>query len=318
MIELYIKGVKGEFMPVICNEVVWTTQKWGAGVLNFSVIKEGSIDFKEGNHVYLRVNGKNIFYGYVFSKSRNKDGIIAVTCYDQLRYLRNKDTYTYVGKKASQVLSMICDDYRLNKGNIVDTGFIIGPRVEDNSTLFDIIYNAINITRVNTGRSFILYDDFGKIALVDSNSMKTNLLINERSSIDFDYNTTIDKGVYNSIKLVHQKNTKYIHVFNVYTAKDEGLINDWGMLRHFEHINEDVNGNEAAKGMLNMYKTKNRYLSIKTAGNINIRAGSFVNVNLDIGDFLVNESMQVNTCRQIFSDNNHIMEVEVVGGVLNE
>ncbi len=318
MTELWIEGVKGIFMPVICDEISWYTEKWGAGTLKFTALKEGSIDYKEGDRVWLKVDDRELFMGYVFSKSRNKKGLIATTCYDQLRYLRNKDTYTYTAKKASDVVNMICDDYSLKKGVIENTGYVIPQRVEDNSTLFDIIYSALNITRMYNGRTYVLYDDYGSINLKSSSAMVTNLLVNDRSSIDFSYDTTIDKGVYNSIKLIHKKDTKYTHVLNVYTAKDPVSIKEWGVLQHYAHIDEETDGNVMARGLLNMYKTKNRSLIIKTAGNLNIRAGSYLWVKLDIGDFLVDELMEVKSCKHIFSDNNHIMEISVTGGVLNE
>ncbi len=318
MTELWIEGAKGIFMPVVCDEISWYTEKWGAGALKFTALKEGSIDYKEGDRVWFKADDKELFMGYVFSKSRNKKGLIATTCYDQLRYFRNKDTYTYTGKRASDVLNMICDDYGLKKGTIENTGYVIPQRVEDNSTLFDIVYSALNITRIYNGKSFVLYDDYGKINLKNSSSMVTNLLVNDRSSIDFNYDTTIDKGVYNSIKLIHKKDTKYTHTMNVYTAKDPTSIKEWGVLQHYAHIDEETDGNVMAQGLLKLYKTKNRSLLIKTAGNLYIRAGSFLWVKLDIGDFIVDELMEVKSCKHIFTDNNHIMEVSVTGGVLNE
>ena len=47
----------------------------------------------------LLVNGKTVFYGFVFTKQRDKTnggGVIRCTAYDQIRYLKNKDTYVYV------------------------------------------------------------------------------------------------------------------------------------------------------------------------------------------------------------------------------
>ena len=46
----------------------------------------------------FRFNGANVFYGYVFKKSRSDNRLIKVTAYDQLRYFKNKDTISYVNK----------------------------------------------------------------------------------------------------------------------------------------------------------------------------------------------------------------------------
>ena len=67
-------------------------------------------------------NGDEVFYGFVFTKSRQKDQIITVTAYDQLRYLNNKDTKVYEGKTATQFIQMLAADYRLNVGDMEDTG----------------------------------------------------------------------------------------------------------------------------------------------------------------------------------------------------
>lgn len=318
MTELLISGVKGIFSPTLCDEITLYTERWSMGELKFKVLKEGSIDFKEGNAVILKIDGHNMFYGYVFSKNRTKEGIISVTCYDQLRYLKNKDTYTYTTKKASEVIKMICDDYNINTGTIEDTLYTIPSRIEDNSTLFDIIYTALDLTKLYTGNDYVLYDDFGKITLKNINNFKTNLLIDSESAIDFDYKTTIDKDVYNKIKLLHKKDTKYIHIHNEYTAQDNESIKEWGILQYYKHIDEDTDGNATAESLLNKYKTKNRKLLITTFGNLYIRAGTSVYVNLDIGDFIINEEMQVYSCKHIFSDKEHTMELDVRGGVLNE
>ncbi|MDO4299930.1 MAG: hydrolase [Clostridia bacterium] len=318
MTELLIEGVKGIFSPTLCEEITLYTERWSMGELKFKVLKEGSIDFKEGNAVSLKVNNKNMFYGYVFSKSRTKEGIISVTCYDQLRYLKNKDTYTYTNKKASEVIKMICDDYNIKTGIIEDTLYTIPMRIEDNSSLFDIIYTAMEITMLNSGNDFVLYDDYGKINLRNTNNLKTNLLIDKESVIDFVYKTTIDKNVYNKIKLLHKKDTKYIHIHNEYMAQDDKSIKEWGILQYFSHIDEETDGNTTAKYLLNKYKHKNRRLIITTFDNLYIRAGASVYVNLDIGDFIINEEMKVYSCKHIFRDKEHIMELDVRGGILNE
>ena len=318
MIELLINGIKGVFSPTLIDEITLYTERWSMGELKFKVLKEGSIDFKEGNTVRLKVNNRNMFFGYVFSKSRTKEGIISVTCYDQLRYLKNKDTYTYTLKKASDVVRMICDDYKIATGTIEDTLYTIPSRIEDNTTLFDIIYTALNMTKLYNGNDYVLYDDFGRISLKNTRNLKTNLLIDNETAIDFDYKTTIDKNVYNKIKLLHKKDTKYLHIRNEYTAQDDKAVKEWGILQYYKHIDEETDGNATAQSLLNMYKTKNRKLVVTTIGNLYIRAGSSVYVNLDIGDFIVNEVMDVYSCKHIFRDKEHIMELDVRGGVISE
>ncbi len=318
-IELLISGVKGVFMPAVCGEIRLTSEKWGAGYLEFSVLKEGTIDFKEGDCVSLRVNNKDMFYGYVFTKKRTKKGIISVLCYDQMRYLKNKDTYSFSGQTAADIFKMIANDYSIKTGDIDYTGYCVPPRVEDNTTLMDILYTAVSLTEINGYGSFIIYDDFGKLCLKSTKYMVSNLIVDKNTAIDFDYQTTIDKDVYNRIKLIYKRDTKYTHTLNVFNAQDDDSIKQWGVLQYFKHIDiNNVDGNSEAAALLEKYKIKNRQLKVMTFGNVNIRAGWSVKAELDIGDFVLNENMRIKKCCHIFKGNSYNMELTLEGGVLVE
>lgn len=60
------------------------------GKLVFKVLKDDILDFSEGSPVRMKVDGDNVFFGFVFKQQRTKDKIITVTAYDQLRYLKIK------------------------------------------------------------------------------------------------------------------------------------------------------------------------------------------------------------------------------------
>ena len=162
-LELLISAPNGENIqiPILEEGIEWSTERRSTpGKLTFSVIKDEILNFSEGAAVRLKVDGKPVFYGFVFTKKREKDRVINVTAYDQLRYLNNKDTYVYENKTASQLVKMIADDFSLHTGTIENTGFVIESRVEDNTSLFDIIENALDVTLQNTKEMFVLYDDF--------------------------------------------------------------------------------------------------------------------------------------------------------------
>ena len=59
----------------------------------------------------------------MFKKQSDKENIINVTAYDQLRYLKNKDTYIYSNKTVSELIEMIAADFNLRVGVLEDTGF---------------------------------------------------------------------------------------------------------------------------------------------------------------------------------------------------
>lgn len=86
-------------------------RKGTPGKLEFTVVKGPGLNFAEGDPVKLTVNGTAMFYGFVFKKMRDKGGTIDVVAYDQLRYLKNKDTITEEGLKASDPSEAHCNRF---------------------------------------------------------------------------------------------------------------------------------------------------------------------------------------------------------------
>jgi len=312
--ELLIQNGKKVFIPVVQEDIQWTTERKGSpGKLTFKVHLDSSLDITEGNAVRFKWNGKNIFYGFIFSKKMDKDRIITVTAYDQLRYLKNKDTYVYENKTAGEVIKMIAADFQMQTGSIEDTGFKIASRVEDNQTLFDIIQNALDLTLENQKYMYVMYDDFGKIALKGLDNMRLNLLIDEETGQNFDYQSSIDESTYNRIKLVFDNEKTGQR--DVYIAQDSSNINNWGVLQYYDTLQEGENGQSKVNALLSLYNKKTRKLTIKDAfGDTRVRAGSMVVVMLDLGDVKLKNLMLVETCKHIFKLDEHTMELKLRGG----
>ena len=313
-VELLINGSGKLFQPIVEDGIQWTTERAGSpSTLKFTVIKDDVIEFQEGNAVRLKVDDQDVFYGFVFSKKRNREHNIEVTVYDQLRYLKNKDTYVYENKTASQVVQMIANDFNLNLGTIESTKYVIPSRVEDNHSLFDIIQNALDLELQNKGELYCLYDDFGKLTLKNIASMKLNLLLDPETVEDFDYTSSIDQNTYNKIKLVYDN--KDAGGRDVYIAQDSSHINTWGVLQHFEKLQEGENGQVKADALLKLYNKKTRNLKINNAlGELKCRAGVMVIVQMYLGDIELTNYMIVEKAVHTFKNNQHLMDLNLRGG----
>lgn len=312
--ELLIQHGNKVYQPIVTGEIQWQTERKGVqGSLTFKVVKDATLNFTEGDSVRLKVDGKKVFYGFVFQKKRNKDGIITVTAYDQLRYLKNKDTYVYSNKTASEVVQMLAKDFGLQCGTMEDTKFKIESRVEDNQTLFDIIQNALDLTLQNKKEMYVLYDDFGKLTLKNIGNMKVGILIDEDTGENFDYTSSIDGETYNKIKLVY--NNEKTGKRETYIAQDSSHINQWGVLQYFETIDEKTNGKAKADALLSLYNQKTRNLTIKGAfGDVRVRAGTLVAVSLNLGDIIANSFLLVEQAKHTFSESLHTMDLTLRGG----
>ena len=316
MFDLQIENEGTVYQPLLEDGVDWTTERAGTpGKLTFKVIKDNIINFQEGNPVKFYVDNKPVFLGYVFTKKRTKEKLISVTAYDQLRYFKNKDTYIYKNKKASEILTMVANDFELNIGDVEDTGYLIPKRSEDNKTLFDIVQNALNETITNTGKMYVLYDDFGSLTLKNIENMVTEFVLDENNVSDMDYSTSIDSETYNRIKLLYKNedgSREAITAFDSYTESK------WGRLQYFESIDTREGAEAKAKALLSLYNNKTRSLTLKNCiGDLQIRAGCTVAVKLNLGDIEVSNYLVCDKVKHSFKHGEHLMDITLIGGVLN-
>lgn len=320
-VEILIGNESGSkvYLPVVAEGIEWTTERKGSpGKLTFKILKDKILDFSEGSSVSMRENGDEIFLGFVFRQQRSKDQIITVTAYDQLRYLKNKDTIVYENKTADQFLQMIAADYNLNVGTLENTSYIIASRVEENTSLFEMIQNALDLTLTNTGEMFVLYDDFGRLNLKNLSSMTVGtqgayLMVDEETGENFECTSSIDENTYNRIKLTYDNEGTGTR--EVYIAQDSGNINKWGMLQYFDTLKKGENGQAKADALLKLYNQKTRNLKLTNVlGDNRVRAGSMIVVNLDLGDVKLKNFMLVESCRHTYGENEHWMDLTLRGG----
>ncbi len=322
-IELLIGNTAGTkvYMPAVQEGIEWSTERRSTpGKLTFKVMKDDILDFSEGSPVRLKVDGDKVFFGFVFkqARTRNKE-IITVTAYDQLRYLQNKDTKIFENTTASGIVTSLATDYSLNVGTLAKTNYPIASRVEENTSLFEMIENALDLELTNLGNMYILYDDFGKLTLKFLGDMYVGdsssgyLMIDEETGQNFDYSSSIDDNTYNRIKLTYDNEDTGKR--EVYIAQDGSNINQWGILQYFDTLSKGENGQAKADALLSLYNKKTRSLKItKAIGDNRVRAGSMVVVNLDLGDMHLKNFMLVEKCKHTYKESEHWMDLTLRGG----
>lgn len=316
MITIIVQNENTIYYPVLEEgaEITWERQG-SPGKLKFSCVIDEALKIEEGNPVKVNVDDTDIFYGFIFSISRSGSNpkVIEVTVYDQLRYFKNKDTYVYSNKKASDVIRMVTNDFGLQVGSIEDTGYVIESRTEDNTTLFDIVQNALDETLQAKTQMYVMYDDVGKITLKNIENMKLGLVMDVDTIGDYDYSSSIDSDTYNQVKITYEnKNTGKREVF---IAKDSSNINKWGLLQYTDTVETSTSGPAKADALLKLYNAKTRNLSISDAlGDIRVRGGSSVIVKLDLGDIQVSSFLVVESVTHKFKQDQHLMDLKLRGG----
>jgi len=288
-----------------------------AGKLTFSCVEDDLLIVDEGAAVHMQVDGKDFFSGYVVTMERGKQDILKITAVDQLFYLiKNKDTYNYQGKTAGQLLRMIAADYQLAVGMVDDGGYVIQSRCEQDETLLDILLNALDEAALNANQLYVLYDDCGFLTLKNLESMYLDLLIDEEGAEDYRYSSSIENGVYNKIRIVHEDTEAGVR--GRYEASDTANIARWGVLQLTEKVETAVTAKQKAETMLNLYNRPRRTFSIQNAlGDARVRGGSLIGVKIRAGKQDIMQFFIVNAVTHTFNEGQHLMNLTLTGGLFS-
>lgn len=312
-VEILVQNGSKIYMPAVISAGLEWSRKGAPGSLSFECIMDKELNIREGNPVSLRYNGKNVFYGYIFEKSESEPFKLSVSCYDQLRYLKNKTSMAHSGKSYSQLLKEIAAKYQLKCGSVESTGFKMGRKLEE-GTLFDILGDASDETVMKTGKLYVLYDDFGKLCLKNIQSMFVPIMIDESAAGQYKYSSSIDKDVYTKIVLAKDDDTGGVR--ELYVANNQQAQKDWGILEYYEAQNDMTAAQlrESAKLLMNYYGKKRRSLSLqKCFGDIRVRGGSSVVVYLKTNDKSIRNIMVVEKVKHSFEPGIHTMDLDLSG-----
>ncbi len=306
------------YYPPVLEGVTLTSNHRGVpSELNFTVLKTPVLDFVEGNAVVLEFNGVKMFLGYVFEKSRSDGDTISVKAYDQLRYLQCRDSIEFSPMKANEYVEYIAKRAQINYGELEDTQRMLPERVEEGTSYIDMILVALDRTKKQTGEDYILYDDFGKLTLKNIRSLVTNCYINAERTGGYTYTTSIDKDTYTKVRLVRSNGRKKDEPECVVEDKESRA--KWGVLVHYEKVDDEENIRATAEELLKQYNRKTVSLHLSNVfGDPDIRAGKVVVIDFELGDMHARQFVLVTRCTHRFLNGEHFMELDVKGEDINE
>lgn len=322
-------GITYDVSKAVADMSITTYLEDNPGKLEFtiratSLDASSSFGFWEGATVSVVVDGYNMFKGFVFKKSRNQDArTIEVTCYDQMRYLQNKDSRVFENVTSNQIFEQLCKDFVLKYRTVDTSSHICAPRSEDATSLYDMIKNALDDTLANTQEWYFIRDNFGVLEHLNIKSCFRPEVLGDKSFVtEFEYETSIDDDVYNQIKLYRDnEETGKRDVFIVNDTINGGeKIKRWGILQLYEKVDEKYNIAQIearALQMLKYYCDTRRSLSLTCLGIKEFFAGCIFKCKIaDLGDISLNSYLLVTECTHEFTNNQHTMELktEVVRG----
>lgn len=298
------------------QEFTYTTDRTGSpGKLEFTLLKTEGISFSEGDAVRVSVDGQLVFYGWVFTKSKDRWNVITVTCYDRLRYLKASASYAFYGQTAGDIIKQIAADFQLEVSEIENTGYKIPSLIEEEQSCLDIISDAIQQTLLNTGKIYVMFDDGKGICFKEAGNMKSNAVIGDGSLLtEYTYKTDIDEQTYNSVKLARPNEST--GKADIFIAQDSNNIKRWGLLQLYQSVDEEMNAAQVkARAMttLKYYNQRMRTLSVDSLGVLGLRAGMMIFMDIKgLGDINLKQYVLLEKVTHTFSNDTHTMSYDTL------
>lgn len=292
----------------------YTTNRTGSpGSLSLSIAKSSLFLIDNGDTVRFSVDGQLVFYGWIFSSSRDRWGVVDVTCYDRLRYLKASASYAFYGQTAGNIIRQIAGDLQISTGAIADTGYAIPSLIEEEQTCLDIIGEAVQQTLLNTGKIFVFYDDGNGLALSEAGAMFSTTVLGDNSLLtDYTFKSDIDSQTYNSVKLARpNEDTGRADVF---AAQDSSTIARWGFLQLYQSVDGDMNDAQMkaqAETTLAYYNREMKTLTISALGVLGLRAGQMIFLKVSsIPDLTNGQYVLLEKVTHNFENSIHTMDLE--------
>lgn len=311
-------GVTFDVSEVVSDMTITTYLEDNPGKLEFTVLATSPLTFAEGATVSVVLDGHKMFKGFVFKRSFTEDAkTVKVTCYDQMRYLKNKDSRVFENVTSNQIFEQLCKDFVLKYRTVDASSHICAPRSEDATSLYDMIKHATDDTLINTGKWYFIRDNFGTLEHINVKSCVRPEVLGDKSFVTgFDYTTSIDEDVYTQIKLYRDNTeTGKREVFIVNDTVNGGdKLKQWGILQLYEKIDESYNIAQIesrALQMLKYYCSTRESLTLRCLGVKEFFAGCIFKCQIaDLGDHTLNSYMLVTECTHKLSNGHHTMDIK--------
>ena len=165
---------------------------------------------------------------------------------------------------------------------------------------------------------YIAYDDNGLLVVKELNDMITDVLIDATQVGDYSYTSSIE-DTFTQILVVREANVmkdgkKTKEFLRTGSAAAKNEIAKWGVLQKvIKPGDKKTNVIEVAKKSLENLAKKTHTLRLKEClGHTEIRPGSGIWLNFNVGDQIINELVYVQAVTHNFNNNKHVMDLDVI------
>ena len=307
-VQLIITG-DGRTARLPCGSVTLKTKRLAAAGTMEVFTPDRTVPLRCGMEARLRVEGTDIFAGYLFTVGAEHGGRTLVAA-DSMRYLLCRDTKAYLNMSAAEIVRDICGERGLSLGTAEDGGVRLEQLTCDQQTLLDIISTAIDESEKMGGGRLTLFDDAGVLRLMKEEKLHTGLVLTGENCISgYRASEEIGQDTYNRIQLVRKNRKTGRREF--FVREDPASIARWGVLQYSENVLQNTPDGEIEARLSSLLAQKNRAvigLTVQGAGDIRCRAGFIAGV--EIPEAGIAGDYRIMTAEHRFRSGGYTMKLE--------
>lgn len=297
----------------LIESVSWSGRKGAAGRTLSAVLIDSKeykyprsgIDVEKGNQCIFKWEGKELFRGLIVKQGRNRSKKMQIEARDNLIYLANNDdSFNYKNVSASEIFIDCCKRYKIAYGDVVSIDYKIANLPKQESTLFDVILDALSQTYKATGERYYLKSEQGKAILFKrKDSVKQWVIETGSNLIDYDYSKSIE-GIKTRIKLISDNGVVLAEEANGDLEGKIGMFQK--TIKHDDKLNE-AQLQQMVGSMLKEESTPKQNLNLTCLGISDVISG--IGVYASIPDLDIKRSFYVDEDSHTFKGRYHEMKL---------
>lgn len=232
-------------------------------------IKDPSI--KQGDRLKLYEDGKLLINAMVYTRGRaSEQGTITYTGYDELnRLLRSNGTYKFKNTTPERIVTIVCNDLKVNTGTIAETKVPIKKMLVDGESYYNIIMKAYTKAYQSTGKKYMLFMYDEKLYVLEKGEVISGFYLEDDVNITASSYSESIENIVNKVK-IYDDNGKQIG-----EVKNSDSIGLYGIFQDVYTKEEGVNSTTAANNMLSGIE---KTASVEGIGNISCISGYGVKI----------------------------------------
>lgn len=223
-----------------------------------------SINLSLGDIIRLVEDNKSMFYGIVWSKSKNSNiEVVNINCKDYGIYLKkNTHTYKFRNITAPNIVRTICNDFNIPVGTLAKSNTKIN-RNFINENLYNIIMTVYSLTTSN--KKFFCRFNENKLNILEKGYLVSKEIKQQSNLISSNVSESLD-NVVNKVDIYNYKDKIIKVIKNDDSIKTYGILNDYIKL----YKNDKVDYNLKASNKL---KNVEKKITVTNFGDVTFITG---------------------------------------------